>query len=410
MKRKAIWAVFVGWFVCMAPLGGKLLAAEEPETIKVGAVVSLSGPFGSQGPDQRLGYEFGVDDVNKAGGIFVKELNKKLPMELIVMDDESDPVKLVSRLETLYSNNKVVAYLGGFGSPMHAAGAAVGEKNKVPYLGTAFALYSIHQQGYKYLFSPFPKSPQQAAGHFDLLDSIPKEIRPKKIAIFETEDDWGNELAGFWRKEAKKRGYSVVYDGKHPLSCKDFSPLLLGAKSAGAEALLSLPTPADGIVLIKQMKQLDVNFKFAIMMRLPPEDVMYKAVGEAADYIILGGPGWHYNVPFPGNKELVEKYVKKTGKPVALLNPSVGGCYAMIQILADAIGRAGTLDRTKIRDAISKTNMMTVVGPLTFNSDGTANMPFVSVQFQHGKGELVGLPGPGSKPLLYPTPKWSERP
>lgn len=408
-----VWSnLFVGLSVLMLMSAGPMEAsgASAPETIKVGAVVSLSGAFGSQGPEQRLGYQMAVDDVNKEGGVAVKEFNKKIPLELITMDDESDPVKLVSRLETLYTTNKVVAYLGGFGSPMHAAGAAIAEKNKVPYLGTAFALYSIHQQGYKYLFSPFPKSPQQAVGHFDLLEAIPKDSRPKKVAIFEIEDDWGKELSALWRKEAQKRGYSVVYDGKHPLSCKDFSPLLVAAKSAGAEVLLSLPTPADGITLIKQMKQLDVNFKFIIMMRLPPEDIMYKAVGSAGDYLILGGPGWHYNVPFPGAKGVVERYTKMTGKPVELLNPSVGGCYAMVQILADAISRAGTLDRAKVRDAIAATKMTTVVGPLTFNPDGTANLPFVSVQFQRGKGELIGLPGPDTKPLLYPIPPWSQRP
>jgi branched-chain amino acid transport system substrate-binding protein len=385
-------------------------AASAPETIKVGAVVSLSGPFGSQGPDQRMGYQIGVEDVNKAGGIHVKEFGKKIPLELIVLDDESDPVKLVSRLETLNTINKVVAYFGGFGSSMHAAGAAIAEKNKIPYFGIAFALYSIHQQGYKYLFSPFPKSPQQAVGHFDLLDSIPKNIRPQKIAIFELEDDWGKELSGFWRKEAAKRGYTIVCDKKHPLVCKDFSPLLVAAKSSGADVLLSLPTPADTITLMKQMKQLDVNFKFIIAMRAPPGDVWFKAMGEAGNYVILGGPGWHYNVPFPGVKELISKYGKTTGNKVEVMTPVIGNSYTCVQILADAINRAGTLDRAKIRDAISKTDMMTVQGQTTFNPDGTANMPFVSVQFQRGKSELIGLPGPNTKPLLYPIPKWSERP
>jgi len=187
--------------IFMAEWDRGIQAAAAPETIKVGAVVSLSGPFGSQGPEQRVGYQIGVDDVNKDGGIYVKEFGKKIPIELTVLDDESDPVKLVSRLETLNTINKVVTYFGGFGSSMHAAGAAIAEKNKIPYFGIAFALYSIHQQGYKYLFSPFPKSPQQAVGHFDLLDSIPKNIRPQKIAIFELEDDWGKELGGFWRKK-----------------------------------------------------------------------------------------------------------------------------------------------------------------------------------------------------------------
>ena len=385
-------------------------AASAPETIKVGAVVSLSGPFGSQGPYQKMGYQVGVEDVNRNGGIHVKEFGKKIPIELIVLDDESDPVKLVSRLETLNTTNKVVAYFGGFGSSMHAAGAAIAEKNKIPYFGVAFALYSIHQQGYKYLFSPFPKSPQQAAGHFDLLDSIPKNIRPQKIAIFELEDDWGKELSEFWRKEAAKRGYSIVTDKKHPLVCKDFSPHLVAAKSAGADVLLSLPTPADTITMMKQMKQLDVNFKFIIAMRAPPGDVWFKAMGEAGNYVILGGPGWHYNVPFPGVKELIAKYGKTTGNQVEVMSPVIGNSYTCVQILADAINRAGTLDRAKIRDAIAKTDMMTVQGQTSFNPDGTANMPFISVQFQRGKSELIGLPGPDTKPLLYPIPKWSERP
>jgi branched-chain amino acid transport system substrate-binding protein len=133
-------------------------------------------------------------------------------------------------------------------------------------------------------------------------------------------------------------------------------------------------------------------------------------MGEAGNYVILGGPGWHYNVPFPGSKDLVEKYVKMTGKPRELVSSTIGICYTCVQILANAIHRAGTLDRAKVRDAIAATDMMTIQGRTTFNPDGTANMPFVSVQFQRGKSELIGLPGPDTKPLLYPIPRWSERP
>ncbi|MGA2466828.1 MAG: amino acid ABC transporter substrate-binding protein [Thermodesulfobacteriota bacterium] len=409
MKRWRILLITLLAVIFVGPWNPVEQAASAPETIKVGAAVSLSGPFGSQGREQKVGYQIGVNDVNQEGGIYVKEFGKKIPMELIVLDDESDPVKLVSRLETLDTMHKVVAYFGGFGSSMHAVGAVTAEKNKIPYLGVAFALYSIHQQGYKYLFSPFPKSPQQAVGHFDLLDSIPKNMRPQKIAIFEIEDDAGKESSGFWRKEAAKRGYTIVCDKKHPLSCKDFSPLLMAAKSAGAEVLLSYPTPGDTITMVKQMKQLDVNFKLIIAMRTAPGDVWFKALGEAGNYIISGGPGWHYNVPFPGAKGLISKYEKMTGKSAELMSPSVGSCYTCVQILTNAIYRAGTLDRGKIRDAIAATDMMTVQGRITFNPDGTPNMPFLSFQYQRGKSELIGLPGPDTKPLLYPIPKWSER-
>ncbi|HWM76049.1 MAG TPA: ABC transporter substrate-binding protein, partial [Methylomirabilota bacterium] len=126
------------------------------QTIKVGAVVPLTGRYGAGGAQIRAGYEIAVEQLNAAGGVTVA--GKKMPIELILLDDESDATKTVSRLETLAAQG-VVAYLGGFGSDLHAAAAAVAEKNHIPYLGVAFALNKVHQQGFRYLFSPFWKSP-----------------------------------------------------------------------------------------------------------------------------------------------------------------------------------------------------------------------------------------------------------
>src|SRR5213595_1215145 len=126
------------------------------QTVKLGAVVPLTGRYGGGGAQVRAGYELAVEHFNAAGGVSVG--GKKLPLELVLLDDESDATKTVSRLETLAAQG-VVAYLGGFGSDLHAAAASVAEKNRTPYLGIAFALNKIHQQGFKYLFSPFWKSP-----------------------------------------------------------------------------------------------------------------------------------------------------------------------------------------------------------------------------------------------------------
>jgi branched-chain amino acid transport system substrate-binding protein len=62
-----------------------------------------------------------VEDINKAGGVEV--MGTKIPLELVIRDDESDPTKTVQQMESLYSDDKVVAYLGGFGSDLHAAAA-----------------------------------------------------------------------------------------------------------------------------------------------------------------------------------------------------------------------------------------------------------------------------------------------
>ncbi len=140
-----------------------------PEYIEVGASIPLTGKFGSLGSQVKVGYDYAIADINAAGGVYVDEYGVKVPLRLTAYDDESDPTKAVNNLEKVFSDQKVVAYLGGAASGMHAATTAIAEKNKVPYLGVSFAWWNIHQRGYKYLFSPFPKSPDQARDVFNAL-------------------------------------------------------------------------------------------------------------------------------------------------------------------------------------------------------------------------------------------------
>ena len=162
----------------------------------------------------------------------------------------------VARLATLATQG-VVAYLGGAGSDLHAAAASIADKNKIPYLGIAFAFHGIHQQGLRYLFSPFPKSPDLTKETFVFLDAaIPAAQRPRKVALFLERTDWGKEMGSGWETLAKKHGYQIVSSGEYAPGSKDFSDLILKAKSVGAETVLALPSPPDGNHH-KEMKELD---------------------------------------------------------------------------------------------------------------------------------------------------------
>jgi branched-chain amino acid transport system substrate-binding protein len=162
------------------------------QTAKIGAVVPLTGRYAALGAQVKAGYEIGVQHINASGGVSVG--GKKLQIEMTMLDDESDPTKTVARLETLATQG-VVAYLGGAGSDLHGAAASIGDKNKIPYLGVAFAFHGIHKQGLRYLFSPFPKSPDLTAETFVFLDAmIPAAQRPKKVALFLERTDWGKEM------------------------------------------------------------------------------------------------------------------------------------------------------------------------------------------------------------------------
>jgi len=373
------------------------------QTIKVGAVVPLTGRYAALGAQVRTGYEIGVEQINAAGGVTVG--GKKMPIELIILDDESDPTKTVARLETLATQG-VVAYLGGAGSDLHAAAASIGDKNRIPYLGIAFALNSIHKQGLRYLFSPFPKSPDLAKETFVLLDgSIPAAQRPTKVALFLERTDWGKEMGSAWESFAKQNGYQIVASAEYAPGAKDFSDLILKAKSAGADAVFALPSPPDGMTIVKQMKELDFNPKAVVFIRAADPPVWSQNLGKDGDYFLLS-PGWHFAARYPKVAEINDAHQKRLNRPA---DPLVGPAYACVQILAEAITRAGSLDREKIRDAIAATNMTTVVGPVRFRPDGTGEVKVFFQQWLKGKQELVWPKDFATAQFGYPAPPFSQR-
>lgn len=396
--RRLICAAF---FIVLALFASS--SEGESQTIKVGAVVPLTGRYAALGGQVKAGYELAVQHINAAGGVSVG--GKKMQIELTMLDDESDPTKTVARLETLATQG-VVAYLGGAGSDLHGAAASIADKNKIPYLGVAFAFNGIHQQGLRYLFSPFPKSPDLTRETFVFLDAmIPAAQRPRKVALFLERTDWGKEMGSGWQALAKKHGYEVVASGEYAPGSKDFSDLILKAKTAGAEAVFALPSPPDGMTIVKQMKELDFNTKVNLFIRAADPPVWSQNLSKDGDYVLLS-PGWHFAAKYPEVSEINDAHQKLLNRPA---DPLVGPSYACLQILADAVTRAKTIDRDKLRDAVAATKMTTVVGPVRFRSDGTGEVKVFFQQWLKGKQELVWPKEFATASFGYPAPAFSQR-
>lgn len=388
-------------------LAGTLTFAqgEAPEAIEIGATIPLTGRYAGGGAQVERGYQLAIQMINDAGGVMVEEFDTQIPLNLTVLDDESDPTKTVSNLEDLYNDQEVVAYLGGFGSDLHAAAAAIAEKNEVPYLGVAFALWSVHQQGYHYLFSPFPKSPDLATNAFELLNETLGDDHPTRVGILHEQTEWGIELSGLWEESAPELGYEVVVDEEYAPGTQDFTDLILELQDNEVQVLLTLPNPPDGITLFKQMAELGYTPEFAMAIRAPDAPTWMEGLGSAGDFVTFA-PGWHNAMDYPGVDELNAAHMELMDRPA---DPIVGPAYAAVQILANAIEEAGTLDRDAIRDAIAATDMDTVMGPITFREDGTGVVIAPILQYQGGHVELVWPLEFATADLVYPAPPVEER-
>ena len=375
------------------------------QTIKVGTSVSLSGAYAAGGKDVKAGYDLAVKHINEDGGIFVKEYNKKLPMELIMLDDESDTVKTVLRMEKLYSSDNVVAYLGSFGSGMNVAQLSTAEKNKVPWIGCTIALEAPFRQGYKYTFKAFQSSRVQCTVLNDLVKSIPEQKRPTKFAIWELQDDWGKEVAAYDRQLIAQSGWKVVADEKYSPRTADFSPLILNAKQAGAEVIQTTYTPPQALTVPKQMKELGWRPLLHCSIRGPDLTNYWDSLGQDASYIISLA-SWDSSFTDAVSRRLVKDYFVQNPN-AKYCGSVVGNAYNCVVVLADAIKRAGTLDRNKIRDAVATTDLISLCGRMTFASDGQANMGENVRQWQNGKN-LVVFPKERANGALMIASPWGQ--
>jgi branched-chain amino acid transport system substrate-binding protein len=111
-------------------------------------------------------------------------------------------------------------------------------------------------------------------------------------------------------------------------------------------------------------------------------------------------------VKYPGVAELNQAHLQRVGRPA---DPITGPSFACVQVLANAIEQAGSLDREKIRDAMAATGMTTVIGPVRFNPDGTGRVRAVMVQWLDGAQELVWPKEFSTKPFAYPAPPFKQR-
>ncbi len=400
--RKGTYVALVVFIMLLPPVAN---CASAPAAIKIGTVISLTGRMASGGKDVKAGYELAVKHINATGGAQVREFGKKIPIELIMVDDESDTVKTVSRQDRLYSTDHVTAYLGGYSSLINVAGMGVAEKNKVPWVGTTITVEEPFKKGYKYIFAPFSMTGLVVGTYFDLLNSVPEDQRPRKIAHLELQSDWGNEAARYLREYAKK-GFTVVVDQKYSLTTTDFASLILASKSAGAETVFSVSSPTQSMTMIRQMKELNYAPKVTYFVAGPDLTTFWDSMGKDADYI-LASMNWDESLNFPQNKELVRDY-RASNPGAKLIGNPVGSAYAAVQVLVNAIERAGSLDREKIRAALVATDMMTVKGRVRFKSDGEGIVLYGLSQWQNGKLNVVFPPEVATAPILL-APPWDKR-
>lgn len=379
-------------------------AAKDRSEILIGTNLPMTGILAGAGREQKWSYEQAVVDINAQGGIFVKEYNKKLPVKLVVADDESNPGKAGKAVERLIKVDRVDMLLGGFAAPFGVIpGCITAEKFKRYYHTSICLVPPWLEKNFQWSTLFFFDLEQACAVPYQLWDKLPADKRPKKPALLMEDTFDGRAFAGLFRSIAEKYGYKFALDEALAVGSKDYSAQIIKAKSAGVDAILIFTSDSDCITFIRQMKE--ANFSAAYMhgWKGTWAGEFYKALGKDGQYILCDG-FWSMDFPYPGAKELGERYYKDFGK----YSVSAGATYALCQVLWQAIEKAGTLDGAKVRQAVLDGKFETVMGSVDYDENGVAIFTSTASQWIDGKQEMV-YPFELSRRQLELAPPWNKR-
>lgn len=408
---KTLWILGAG--VATAALStAPALAKVEGDTIVLGAAVSLTGKYSTNGKNTIDGYNLAVEMINKKGGIKVG--GKTYKLEVRYYDDESTPARGAQLAERLIKQDGVKFMLGPYSSGLTKAIAPVTEKYKVPMVEGNGAARDLFNKGYKYMFAVLSTSEQYLTEAINLAGEMAEKNGKKRssvrIAVAVENDPFSQDIRAGIVEDAKKHGMKIVIDDKLPPELNDMSATLSKAKVLKPDLLLLSGHDKGAALAVRQVADQRLNLPMMALTHCDSAQIAEK-FGAAAEYALCAAqwaPALTYSDALFGSAaDYAELYEKTYGHAAPY---QAAESSAAVQVFADAFARAGTLDRKAVRDALAETDIMTFYGPIAFDETGkNVSKPTVLFQVQDGKYVVVYPREFAEAELRWPTPPWSER-
>lgn len=377
MKVKFLKAGFV------AALTASAFSMPVVAQVKIGVINSLSGNFAAFGSRYNTGMQVALEEINANGGI------KGQKLELITQDDRSEAQSALAALESL-NKQGVPLIIGSYASGITGPLSKVATRQKIPLIVLGSADDSITKPGSDWVFRAKHNSTIVANVYFDYFDNLRKKHPElKKIALMYGNGAWPTSVSEEGARQAEKRGYEVVGKQAYDQGTTDFRPILNKFRASSPDILLTSSYADDGIAIARQIKEVGLNTKVVAIDTASSMISFIQQVGDQSDNIV-SAVSWSPDVKYEGTPQLYER-LKAKAKEEPSFYEAEG--YLALTVAADALRRAESLDREKVRDALAKTDLKTPVTDVTFESfdgfKGQNPIKSVIIQIQDGKHVTV---------------------
>jgi len=324
------------------------LAALAADPIKIGSVLSVTGPAAFLGDPELKTLQMYVEDINKKGGVIGRQL------ELVHYDDGSDAGKANGFGKRLIDDDKVDIIVGGTTTGATMSMLPLVEKAGVPFISLAGAVVIVEPVK-KWVFKT-PHTDRMAA------EKVFEDMKKRglsKVALFSETSGFGQSGKKETEGVAAKYGITLVANETYGPKDTDMSPQLTKIRNVpGVQAVLIFGLGQGPAIATKGYKQLGMTLPLYHAHGVGSEEFI-KLAGPAAEGVRLPASALLVAAKLAANdpqKPIAEGYAKAFAAKWKTDVSSFGGhAYDGLMIAVDAIKRAGSTDKAKVRDAIEAT-------------------------------------------------------
>ncbi len=259
-----------------APQAGKPAG---PEVLRLGGVFPLSGPLGSVGTAMMQGVQAVLSDVNESGGVTGSRL------ELLVEDDQFDPVRGKALIQKLITEAKVFAFAGIFSPFTIQAGLPDIRAARVPVVSPSGS--DDREFDEPLLYPVTNPCGRQMAGN---VQHLVRDKKVKKLAVVYLNVEAVTNCTKQFTAVARKLGAEVVFQSGTAPAAPDCASRIVSARASGAEALIVIVDNLGVVKCVQAQKQQGWNVPVSISYNIVDDPTLLEGLGKAADGLLSSSP------------------------------------------------------------------------------------------------------------------------
>ena len=352
--------------------------------LKIGASLPLTGEFSEPGKAAEQGYKVWEALVNESGGLLDRDV------QMVIKDDASNQNTIVADYNALISQDKVDLLLGTFSSLLNLPASAVAERNRMLFVEPAGGAPDMFNRGFKYLFfAQQATADKQGDMWANYIAGLPEGERPKKAAYPTLDDPFAQPTSEGIEKILSAAGIETVYRETYTIDNANFDSIANAIKSRDADLVVNGATFEDGVSLVRSLLKVNFEPQWLYQTTAPSLGEQYsKGIGEENTEGIFYAVSHSQESDTPGNAEFVAKYQEMYGCDQVPEDAADG--YAAAQVMQAAVEAVGSIDdQLALADWLRENEVDTILGPLSWNDDGSPTGEFLVGQWQNGTPEIV---------------------